>query len=72
MECFLVRMRGLCQEMLLLSGSAEICAFQEKVLAESKAMIPDTKQRLEAAAEDLKKLLVRTGWVQPNLSIVQG
>ncbi|GMH37074.1 hypothetical protein BSKO_04947 [Bryopsis sp. KO-2023] len=29
----------------------------EMVLAESKAMIPDTKQRLEAAIADLKKFL---------------
>lgn len=36
-----------------------LLSFQENVLAESKAMVPDSKQRLDAAVADLKKLIVR-------------
>lgn len=34
--------------------------MQENILAESVAMIPDTRQRLQAAVEELRQLLV--GW----------
>jgi hypothetical protein len=35
-----------------------VCVAQENVLAEAKMMIPDTRQRLSAALQDLSNLVV--------------
>ncbi len=40
-------------------GSEGLNAAQESVLEEAKIMIPDTKQRLEGALQDLTNYVVR-------------
>jgi hypothetical protein len=38
--------------------TCDVKLYQKEVLAESKAMVPDTTRRLKTAIEDLKSLMV--------------
>ena len=42
----------------MLDSSSVVCDFQLEVLAETEAMIPDTKSRLTRALEDLEEFMV--------------